>query len=96
MLGKVHPDMLMIVLWDLIKTPLYKELNVTIHHQQTSLFTLLMDLEFQIFNYTDVSSNNFHFDSEELHCTLTYSMIHNFLGAPKIMDYENAVYFLLP
>jgi len=55
-----------------------------------------MDLEFQIFNYTDVSSNNFHFDSEELHCTLTYSMIHNFLGAPKIMDYENAVYFLLP
>ncbi len=71
-------------------------MNVAIHHQQTSLFTLHMDLESQIFNCTHVSSNNFHFDSEELHCTLTYSMIHNFLKAPKIMDYENIIYFLLP
>jgi hypothetical protein len=32
MLGNVRPNMVMVVLWDLIETPLYKYLNVTIHH----------------------------------------------------------------
>jgi hypothetical protein len=27
----VHPNMVIVALWDLIETPLYKDLNVTIH-----------------------------------------------------------------
>jgi len=30
--GNVHPNMVMVVLQDLIETSLYKDLNVTIHH----------------------------------------------------------------
>jgi hypothetical protein len=32
MSGNVHPNMVMVTLWDLIETPLYKYLNVNIHH----------------------------------------------------------------
>jgi hypothetical protein len=32
MLRNVRPNMVMVVLQDLIETPLYKYLNVTIHH----------------------------------------------------------------
>jgi len=45
----------MIVWQDLIEKPLYKDLNVTIHHQWISLFTLHMDLESQILNFIDAS-----------------------------------------
>jgi hypothetical protein len=49
-------------LQDIIKTPLYKYLNVTIHHQWVSLFTLHMDSKSQILNYTSASYDNFNFD----------------------------------
>ncbi len=75
--------MVMIILRDLIGTQLYKNLNVIAHHQWASLFTLHMDLEFQIFNSSDASFDNFNFDNEELHCTTTNLMIHNFLESPK-------------
>jgi hypothetical protein len=39
----VHPNMVMVALQDLIETSLYKDLNVTIHHQCASLFTLHMN-----------------------------------------------------
>jgi len=55
-----------------------------------------MDLESQILNYSDTSFDNSHFDSEELHCTPADLMIHNFLEAPKIMDYENTYIFYCP
>jgi len=42
----VHPNMVMVVLRYLIKTPSYKYLNVTIHRQLTSLFALHMNLKF--------------------------------------------------
>jgi hypothetical protein len=35
--------------------------------------------------FSDATSNNFDFDSEELHCTLIDLMIYNFLESPKIM-----------
>jgi hypothetical protein len=35
--------MVMVALWKLIETPLYKHLNVTIHHQWESLFALHID-----------------------------------------------------
>jgi hypothetical protein len=92
----VHPNMVMIVLRNLIETPLYKDLNVTIHHQWTSLFVLHMDLESQILTYNNASFNNFDFDNEKIHCTPINSMIHIFLNVPKIMDNENTIYFIVP
>jgi hypothetical protein len=37
-----------------------------------------MDSESQIFNYIGASSNNFDFDDEEIHCTPTNLMLHNY------------------
>ncbi len=59
MLRNVHPNILMIILRYLIETPLYKDLNVTIHHQHASLFALHMNSKSQIFTYNNASSNNF-------------------------------------
>jgi hypothetical protein len=83
MLGNVCPNMVMVVLQDLIKTLLYKVLNVTIHHQWASLFGLHMNSESQILIYNNASSDNSNFNNEEIHYTLTDSMIHNFLDVPK-------------
>jgi len=57
----VHPNMVMVVLQDLIETSLYKDLNVTIHHQWASLFVLHMNLEFRIPIYNNASFNNSNF-----------------------------------
>jgi hypothetical protein len=43
MSGNVHPNMVMVSLRELIEMPLYKYLNVNIHHQWTSLFVLHMN-----------------------------------------------------
>jgi hypothetical protein len=53
-----------------------------------------MNLEFQIFIYNNASFDNTDFDKEKIHCTLTNSMIHNFVNVPKIMNYENTIYFI--
>ncbi len=55
-----------------------------------------MNLEFQIFTYNNASFDNIDFDNEKIHCTPTYSMIHNFLDVPKIMDNENTIYYIVP
>ncbi len=78
----------------LIETPLYKDLNVTIHHQWASLFTWHMNLESQIPICNNASFNNSNSNNEELHCTTTDSMIHNFLDIPKMMVYENTISFI--
>jgi hypothetical protein len=96
MLGDVCPNMVMVILRDLIETPLYKNLNVTIHHQWASFFTLHMNLESQIPTYNNVSSDNFNFNNEKIHCTSINSMIHKFLDVPQIMDYENIIYSIAP
>jgi len=54
--------MVMINLRDLIETTLYKDLNVSIHHQWASLFALHMDSNFQIPTYNNASFNNSTFD----------------------------------
>jgi hypothetical protein len=79
----VCSNMMMVVLWDLIEKPLYKDLNVNIHHQWANLFALHMNSKFQIPIYNNGSSNNSNFDNEEICCTSTYSMIHNFLKCSK-------------
>jgi hypothetical protein len=86
MLGNVRPYMVMVILRDLIEMSLYKDLNVTIHHQWASLFTLHMNSKFQILTFNNASSNNFDFDNEKMHYTPTDLMIHSFLNAPNIMD----------
>jgi hypothetical protein len=59
MLGNVCPNMVMVVFWELIETPLYKYLNVSIHHQWASLFTLHMNSKAQIPIYNNASFDNF-------------------------------------
>jgi hypothetical protein len=44
----VHANMVMVVLRNLIETPLYKDLNVIIHHQWVGLFPLHMNSEFHL------------------------------------------------
>jgi hypothetical protein len=65
-LGNVRLNIMMVVLWDLIKTILYKSLNIIIHHKSAGLFALHMNSKFQIINYTVASSNNSDFDSENI------------------------------
>ncbi len=80
--------MVMVVLQYLIETPLYKDLNVSIHHQWASLLTLHMNSNFQIPTYNNALYDNSNYDNEEIHCTPTYSMLYNFLDAPKMMIME--------
>ncbi len=70
--------MVMITLRNLIQTPLYKDLNVSIHHQWASLFALHMNSKFQILIYNNGSFENFDSKNEEIHYTPKTSMIHNF------------------
>jgi hypothetical protein len=70
--------MVMFALQDLIKMPLYKNLNVTIHHQWESLFTLHINSKFETHICDNSSSNNFDFDNEKKHCTSTYTLMHFF------------------
>jgi len=75
--------MVMVVLQDLIETSLYKDLNVSIHHQWASLFALDMNLKSQISLYNN-AFNNFNFEYEEIHYTPTNLMIRNFLDVSKM------------
>ncbi len=47
----VPSNMMIITLRDLIETPLYKDLNVTIHHQWAIFFTLHMHLKSSFLNF---------------------------------------------
>jgi hypothetical protein len=55
-----------------------------------------MNSKFQIPTYNNASSDNFNFNNEKTHCTPKNSMIHNFLDVPKIMNYENTIYYIAP
>jgi hypothetical protein len=81
----------MVTLQYLIKTPLYKDLNVTIHHQWENLFTLHMDLKSQILNYIGASYNISILIVKKILYT-NRLMIHNCLDIPKMMDYDNTIY----
>jgi hypothetical protein len=59
-----YTNMVMFILQNLIKAPLYKNLNVTIHHQWASLFALHMNLESQI-PYNNASFDNFDSNNEK-------------------------------
>jgi hypothetical protein len=59
----VHPNMVMVHLQNLIETPLYKNLNVSIHHQWTILFALHMNSKSQIPTYNNAPFDNFDFNN---------------------------------
>jgi hypothetical protein len=92
MSANVCSNMVMIALQDLIETPLYKNLNVTIHNQWKIIFSLIINSNFETQNHDNSSFDNFISKIEEKHCTPIDSMIRNFLEAPKVMDYENTIY----
>jgi hypothetical protein len=52
--------------------------------------------EFKIPTYNNASSNNSNSNNEKIHYTPIDSMIHHFLNVPKIMNYENTIYFIAP
>jgi hypothetical protein len=55
-----------------------------------------MNSESQIPIYNNASFDTFDFDNEQIHCTPIDLMVHKFLDAPKIMDYENTIYYIAP
>jgi hypothetical protein len=55
-----------------------------------------MNSEYQIPIYNNESSDNSDSNNEKIHRTPIDSMIHNFFNVPKIMDYENIIYFIAP
>jgi hypothetical protein len=61
----VCPNMVMIILQDLIETRLYKYLNVTIHHQWRSLFSLHLNSKLKLKIMIIHASNNSNFESEK-------------------------------
>jgi hypothetical protein len=76
MFGNVHSNLVMLALKDLILTPLYSNINVTIHPQWNNLFSMQTTLFNQI--YDQNISSSIDFDSEnEYHviCALIDSMI---------------------
>jgi hypothetical protein len=95
MLRNVHPNMVKIILQGLIEIPLYKYLNVTIHHQWRSLFSLNINSNFKTQNYDNSSSKTLILKVKKNYTPINL-MIHNFLEAPKMMDYENTIYFIIP
>jgi hypothetical protein len=52
-----------------------------------------MNSKFQVLAYNNASSDSSNSDNEKIHYTPTYSMVHYFLDVPKIMDYENNIYY---
>jgi hypothetical protein len=60
----VHSNMVRVALQNLIETTLYKDLNVTIHHQWDNLFVLHMNLEYQIPTHNNASFDNSNFANE--------------------------------
>jgi hypothetical protein len=55
-----------------------------------------MNSQSQILNFSDASYENSNSNNEKLYYTPIKSMIHKFLEAPKIMDYDNTMYTIAP
>ncbi len=94
MLENVCPNMVMVTLQNLIETPLYKNLNITIHHQWTSFFDLHMNSKFKFLLIIINHLITLVTIIKKIHYTPPCSMIHNFLNVPKMMDYENTICFI--
>ena len=87
MSGNVRPNMIMLALKDLLHTPLYKSLNIKIHHAWDSLFAIHMNTKTQhnCVDENDIFKDNFEECFEDIS---TETMIHNFLDSDIINDYD--------
>jgi len=65
MSGNVRLNLVMLTLKDLISTPLYSNLNVTIQPQWNSLFPMQTTLSNQTNDQNISSSNDFDFENED-------------------------------
>ena len=93
MSGNVRPNMIMLTLKDLLSTPLFKELDVKIHHAWDCLFRIHVTIktEENIIDDIDVVKDNFKEDVEQVS---TDTMIHNFLDSDRIKTYLVGVFLL--
>jgi hypothetical protein len=73
--------MIMVILWNFIETPLYKNLNLTIHHQWASLFDFAYEFKISNSYYNNASFNNYDSNNEKIHNITTNSIISNNLDA---------------
>jgi len=97
MFGNVRFNLVMLALKDLILTPLCSNFNMTIHPQLNNLFSMHTTLSNQTNDQKLLSSNDFNSKNENhVSCAPTDSMIHNFLNASKVNNYENIVYSIAP
>jgi hypothetical protein len=96
MSGNIRPNIIMIALKDLIKTPLYKECNIVICPQWNSLFALYMQSSSNLDVNMDIEDNsnadNFEEDIED---SPSETLVHNFLDSEKIYDFENLIFIAL-
>ena len=85
MSSNVRPNMIMLALKDLLHTPLYKSLNIKIHHAWDSLFAIHMNTKTQhnCIDENDILKDNFEECFEDIS---TETMIHNFLDSDIIND----------
>jgi hypothetical protein len=76
----IRPNIIMIALKDLIKTPLYKEYNIVIRPQWNSLFALHMQSSSNLDVNMDIedSSNADNFE-EDIEDSPSETLVHNFL-----------------
>ncbi len=90
----VCPTLVMLAQKDLISTPLYSNLNVTMDLQWNNLFSMHTTLFNQTNDQNISSFDDSDFENENhIICAPTNSMIHNFLNTCfKINDYENVIY----
>jgi hypothetical protein len=65
MFGNVRLNLVILTLKDLISTPLYSNLNVTIHHRGNNLFSMQTTLSNQTNDQIISSSNDFDFENED-------------------------------
>lgn len=86
MAGNIRPNMTMLALKDLIKTPLYKECNVSIRPQWNSLFSLHIQSNMNLDIQCDtMNANDFE---EEIDNPPSETLVHNFLESDKIHDFD--------
>jgi len=87
MSGNVRLNMIMLALKDLLSTPLYKKLDVNIHHAWDNLFRIHVNIktEKNFIDDMDVIKDSFEEDVEQIS---TDTMIHKFLDSNIINDYD--------
>ncbi len=68
LISNIHPNLIMLVLLDLLNTPLYENFGITIHPCQLDMFTLAMQTNTNVSCDIDEScdhNNEYIFEKEQ-------------------------------